>query len=198
VATQPTITSPALAVTVIAILTACDPGSPKNEADRVSPSASATHCAGAQISFGPEHKTDVLTAIAPAVTITSPSGGPLDTPSQPVRRYRAEVVAESDVPQAEIYQAFVVRSGGETLMPEFGEVASVDPGALAINGAGRFVRYEGVSGVEATFSYSCGKIAGRGTVWSWSTPISGVLSCDDKAKPSEPIHEEATALACTD
>ncbi|WP_412748320.1 hypothetical protein [Krasilnikovia sp. M28-CT-15] len=131
------------------------------------------------------------------MTITSHSGGPLDKPLAPVRRFRAEVIADGDVPQAEIYEKFIGKFSDREGLPELGAVAPSDQGAVTINGSGRFVHYEGVQAVEATFSSSCGPMSGRGTVTSWLGPVDGVLSCDRRPKPSEPIHDEAIALTCT-
>ncbi len=203
--------APVLAM--IVMLTACDANPPGEQAGGISPSASApptsqaatpatsqaaTACADPQITFGPEHRSRVLTAVAPAVTITSRSGGRLDTALRPVRHYRAEVVAEGDAPQADLYQAFIGRFDDLGPTAELGEVAPVSSGTTAVKGRGRFVRYEGVQAVQATFTYSCGPITGRGTVSSWLISISGVLSCDRKPQPTEPIHTQAIALACLD
>ncbi len=214
VVTPPTNVARALALAMILTLTACDAGTSREQAggssssavapatsqaptSRAATSQPATGCADPRIDFGPVHKSSVLTAVAPVVTITSRSGGRLDTTLRLVRRYRAEVVAEADAPQADIYQAFIGRFGdGLAPAAELGEVAPVRPGTMTVQGRGRFVQYEGVRAVQATFSYSCGPTTDRGTVSSWLIPISGLLSCDRKPQPSEPIHTEAIALAC--
>jgi hypothetical protein len=214
VVTPPTNVERALALAMILMLTACDAENPREQAGAGPSSAAApastptavpttsqavTPCADARIAFGPVHKSSVLTAVAPAVTIASRSGGRLKTALRPVRRYRAEVVAEGDAPHADIYRSFI-SSFDEVTAPTagLGEVAPVEPGTMTMRGPGRFVQYEGVLAVEATFSYSCGATTDRGTVSSWLIPISGVLSCDRKPQPREPIHAQAIALACLD
>jgi hypothetical protein len=201
----------ALAFATILMLASCDAGDPGAQADESSssgavsastpavvPTASqaATPCVGARITFGPVHKSRILTAVAPVVTITAASGGRLDEVLRPVRRYRPEVVAEASAPQADIYQAFTDTFDDDALIAKLGEVAPAEPGVTTVQGRGRFVQYAGVQTAEATFSYSCGPLTDRGTVSTWFITATGVLSCDRKPQPTEPIHTEAIALSC--
>jgi hypothetical protein len=201
----------ALALATVAMLAACDAAPQSEQAGQTSSSAAAsvsapaavpatpqatTACADARVEFGPVHKSNVLTAVAPVATVTSRTGGRLTTALRPVRRYRAEVVAVGNAPQADIYRAFASELGDPAPTAELGEVAPVEAGAVTVQGPGRFVRYRGVRAVQATFSYSCGPITDRGTVSSWLIAITGVLSCDRKPQPAEPIHTEAMALVC--
>jgi hypothetical protein len=141
-------------------------------------------------------REDVLTGVATAVTITSAAGGRLDAPMRPVRRYTAEVLAEGRVPENLVYQAFG-RKLKEMPLPELGEVAAGSDGTTTIKGPGRFVTFEGVRAVKATFDYECGGATAHGVVSSWSIHVSGTLECGGKVRPPRsPMHDEAAALGC--
>ncbi len=204
--TSPAIRS-SLTAAALLLLTACDGAAPEarstaapapaSSAGAPAPSSAAPRCPGARISFGPVTKEDVLTEVATAVTITSPSGGPLDAPMRPVRRYTAEVRATGDVPNSAVYAAFAGKVDHEVPLPHLGEAAPTDDDPMTMGGPGRFVRYGGVKAVKATFGYDCGGVTGRGVVASWLTPISGVMECEGKVKaPRTPMHDEARALGC--
>lgn len=124
---------------MILLLAGCEADSPAARPGSMSPPVSGTvaptaPCATARIEFGPTYKYDVLTAGAPAVTIVSASGGPVDTALRPVRRYRAEVVTEGELPQREVYRAFVDSFGDPKPLPEFGEVAPTEPITTSLGG----------------------------------------------------------------
>ncbi len=204
-------TTRAVSVSLMAtllLLSSCDGSAPgtrstapatASPADAPAPSSAAPGCPGARITFGRVTKADVLTEVATAVTITSRSGGPLDAPMRPVRRYTAEVQAPGDVPKGAVYEAFAKKIGDETPLPALGEGPPKDNGTTTMDGPGRFVEYGGVRAVKATFAYDCGGTTVRGAVASWLVPISGVLECNTKVDaPRDSMAHEAKALACGD
>jgi hypothetical protein len=205
--TSPAVRSSLLAATLL-VLASCDAAAPEAgptaapatapSAGAPAPSSAAPGCPGARISVGPVVKHDVLTEVATAVTITSPSGGRLDAPLRPVRRYTAEVLARGEVPEHAVYRAFAEKVGGATPLPPLGETAPADDGGpTTIDGPGRLVEYAGVKAVRATFDYACGGVTARGAVSSWLTEISGILECTGRVRaPRSPMHDEARALGC--
>ncbi len=157
----------------------------------------APECSGAELVLDDPTERRVLTAVAPAVTITSSSGGTLDAPLRPVRQYKAQVVSRSEVPQERVYQALLERLGETAPSIPLGESAPHDvSGDDTISGPGRFVRYEGVEAVEATFTLSCGRHTAQGVVSTWLVLTSGILSCDEPS--SGAMAREAYAVGCRD
>ncbi len=196
-----------LLTAALLLLASCDDSAPEarsttapataSSVDAAAPSSAEPGCPGARTTFGPVTKADVLTEVAPAVTITSPSGGPLDAPMRPIRRYTAEVRASGDVPKTAVYEAFVKKVGGDTPLPPLGEAVPTDNGTTTVEGAGRFVKFGGAQAVKATFDYECGGVAARGVVSSWLIPISGILECKTKLDAARsPMQLEARAHAC--
>ncbi|MFI7598006.1 hypothetical protein [Actinoplanes sp. NPDC049681] len=199
-------TTAALALlTAAAALSGCDPD-PAPDARQASPGpqstaatslpASASVCDDPDVDFGPVRRREVLTAVAREITITAPKGGRLDPEFEPVRRYTAEVVAPGNVPRQLVYDAFLHKISPDSVYPELGSDPGTGGKITRVDGPGRIVVYRGVYAREATFRYRCGAVDVTGTVSSWTTPVTGVLDCDEKPAGKHEMASEAARRSC--
>jgi hypothetical protein len=156
--------------------------------------ATTAACTGGDLTFGSIGRPYVLTRVTPAFTVKAP--GYTVPPFTAMATVAAAVLGAPQVPAVIVYQSFAARAGFDPDQRLLGEVYDGSGAALNTLGLapGKYVVYESVHEVRATYTYRCG---GKGVepytglATSALAELAGVINCA-KSLPSG-SHDDARA-----
>jgi hypothetical protein len=166
---------------------------PKPAPSKAGGSTAAT-CNGGSLSFGSIGRPYVLTRVTPAFTVKA--SGYTVPPFTAVATVTAAVLGAPQVPKVTAYRSFAARAGFDPDQRLLGEVYDGSGAPLDTLGLtpGKYVVYESVHEVRATYTYRCG---GKGVepytglATSALAESAGIINCA-KSLPAG-SHDDAKA-----